>query len=176
MVTRHGRSACKKDSYSFKLIGVGKDHHGLETVTLPAPVIIHDTNATSHPPSPPSPSNNNSNNNDGHLPRCNTTKARCRIIRSTRNGIHLNNNQRQNIYNSIKKQRNTLAEKDSVVNMSDRKLSLTDSTIPNQGLNFGIANIAINKIMGVFRNDVSRFIRKACITMTQNGQKKFKFN
>src|SRR5258706_2311534 len=80
-------------------------------------------------------------NNDVTNRHVNKPKTRRRLVSSLllRN-VKLNKNQRHNIHNSINKKKTALNKINIVVNLSDRVLTLSESSILNKGLNYCISN------------------------------------
>ena len=71
----------------------------------------------------------------------------------------LNRNQRHKIYNSISRQINKINKINIVVNLSNRKLSVIETSTLNKGLNFCISNNSKANINKNIDNDIKRFTR-----------------
>lgn len=87
-------------------------------------------------------------------------KRRRRLLsKNFQNKTILNRNQKRSIYRSRKRQIDSINKVDIVVNLSNRKLSVIETSTLNKGLNFCISNnskTSINKNIG---NDIKKFNR-----------------
>jgi len=69
----------------------------------------------------------------------------------------LNKNQCSKIYKSQKKQRN-IVKNDTVVNISNKKLTLCESNILNKGLHFCISETNRDKIAVKMKKEIKHFV------------------
>ena len=76
-----------------------------------------------------------------------------------RNKTILNKSQRHRIYNSISRQIDNVNKINIVVNLSNRKLSLIETSTLNKGLNFCISNSSTANVNKNVDNDIKRFTR-----------------
>jgi hypothetical protein len=87
------------------------------------------------------------------------SKPRRRLLSRFKRNFILNKNQRQSIHNSTKKQKHLAKNINIIVNLSERKLTLTESSVLNKGLNFCVTNNNINKIKKNIDSDLKTFTR-----------------
>lgn len=74
-------------------------------------------------------------------------------------GVQLNRHQRQNVHNGVKRNKHSVNAENIVVNLSERRLTLTELAILNKGLNFCITNNNNASIDKTLIPEIDVFIR-----------------